>query len=100
MSRQRVRHFLGRLTRLEYLGLHLAVGLVLCVGLVVAFAIVARQVDEAGALTRFDTRLGLRLTADRKAAPLLRTGLMGLTYLSAFEFMLFFVPAVAVLLLL
>src|SRR5262249_57326636 len=68
MGWQRVRNFLARrLSRGEYLGLHLTLGLLLAGLLVLAFALVARQVDAGGALARFAPALGERLGG--RAAP-------------------------------
>ena len=56
------REFLaGHLSRKEYLGLHLAVGLLLSVVMALAFALVARQVDTSGALTEVTVRAGATL---------------------------------------
>ena len=98
MGWQHVRHFLSRrVSRKEYLGLHLTVGLVLSLLLAVCFGLVARQVDHGGALTEFDTTLGQRLAEHRAAAPVLRVVLFGFTLLGAYEVLLVLVPVVAVL---
>jgi undecaprenyl-diphosphatase len=65
--------FLGRrLSRDEYLGLHLTVGLLLCVALLGLFAIVARNVVLGTSLTRLDTAIGLRLQEHRLEHPVLK----------------------------
>ncbi len=97
MGWQHVRQFLSRrLSRKEYLGLHLTAGLLLSVLLAVAFGMVARQVDRGGALTEFDATLGRRLAEHRGLAPVLRVVLFGFTLLGAFEVLLVLVPVVAV----
>src|SRR5262249_43609219 len=83
---------IGPLSRKQSLLLRLAVGLLLSGLLAFAFAQVARQVDAGGALTQFDAQLGERLAEHRAAAPVVRTILMGLTFLGAFEVLLVLVP--------
>jgi membrane-associated phospholipid phosphatase len=70
----KVRHgfrgFLARrLSREEYLGLHLSIGLLLSVLLVVLFGTLGRAVDHGGAITRLDLRIGERLRDHREAEP-------------------------------
>jgi undecaprenyl-diphosphatase len=92
------RTFLGRLSRRQYVGVHLAVGLLLSLLLVFAFAQVARRANTDSPLTQFDTTVGLRLAEVRQEAPALRVLMMAITLVGAFEFMLVFVPLVGVIL--
>ncbi|MBI1915137.1 MAG: phosphatase PAP2 family protein [Planctomycetes bacterium] len=88
-----MREFLARrLSRKDYLGLHLAVGLLLSVMMAVAFALVARQVDTAGALTEVDAAVGQRLAEHRASGPVVRAVLIGLTLLGASDVLLVLVP--------
>jgi undecaprenyl-diphosphatase len=98
MRWQRWREFLGRLSRRQYLAVHLLVGLLLSVLLVFVFAQIARRVSGDDPLTQFDTALGLRLAELRREAPALRVLMMAVTLVGAFEFMLVFVPLVGVIL--
>ena len=89
MNARRVWVFLARrLSREEYLGLHLTVGLLLSLCLLGGFVAIARSVEGHRQLTRFDETLGLRLQKQREASPLTRAVLVGVTELGS-------VPAMA-----
>jgi undecaprenyl-diphosphatase len=99
MTWQGVRGFLARrLSREEYLGLHLTLGLVMSLVLLVLFALTARAVDRQGNLTRFDTALGERLHAHREAHPAVRSVVIGITEMGAFQTLLVFGLVVGVVL--
>ena len=89
MDGQRVWVFLARrLSREEYLGLHLTVGLILSLCLLGCFVAIARSVEGRRHLTLFDETLGLRLQTLREASPITRAVLIGITQLGS-------VPAMA-----
>jgi hypothetical protein len=61
-----------RLSREEFLGLHLTIGLLLSVCLVIAFALIANGVERPEHLARLDERVGRELAASRTVSPALR----------------------------
>lgn len=87
-----------RLSRTEYLGLHLTVGLVLSLLLALAYVGLAREVFTDDGVQAFDTRLGLQLKEHREAYGEWAVAVLLVTWLGAFEFMLVFVPMVGWLL--
>jgi membrane-associated phospholipid phosphatase len=84
MNRARIRAFLARrLSREEYLGLRLTIGLLLSVCLLVCFGLIARSVEGGRGLTRLDQRIGLSLAEHRERAPLLRDFFLAVTQLGS-----------------
>src|SRR5439155_11891206 len=76
-----------RLSREEYLGLHLTVGLLLSVCLVIVFGLLANSVERPEHLVRFDERLGGELAESRLTSPVLRQVFLGITQLGSFPAM-------------
>jgi undecaprenyl-diphosphatase len=88
MSWHRLGGFLARrLSREEYLGLHLTVGLLLSVGLVIVFALIAHGIEKPEHLARLDERLGQELAASRAESPALRHTFLSITQLGSFPAM-------------
>src|SRR5204863_6877303 len=65
--------FLGRrISKDQYLGLHLTLGMILSLAMLGLFAVIGHNVIGDTELTQFDTRIGLRLQAHRLASPVVR----------------------------
>jgi membrane-associated phospholipid phosphatase len=81
---KRFRGFLARrLSREEYLGLHLSIGLLLSVLLLIAFGLLGRAVESQDALTRFDRNLGEWLRDSREAEPGLNKVVVAVTQMGS-----------------
>jgi membrane-associated phospholipid phosphatase len=76
-----------RLSREEFLGLHLTIGLVLSLCLVVAFGLIARGVERPEHLAHVDTSLGEELATSRAESPNLRYAFLLITQLGSFPAM-------------
>jgi membrane-associated phospholipid phosphatase len=76
-----------RLSREEFLGLHLTVGLLLSVCLVLIFGFIAHGVVKPEHLADFDESLGEKLAASRSASPVLRHTFLIITQLGSFPAM-------------
>ena len=93
MPWQRIKVFMGRrLSRTDYLGLHLTVGLALILLLTLLYVWVAREVFNHDAMSAFDQRMGTTLAAHRDSEPVFIWPMVLVTWLGAFELMLVLVP--------
>ncbi len=99
MASTGLRNFVSRrLSRSEYLGLHLTVGLLLTVLLLGVFLGIAQGIDRHGDLTRFDVNLSLAMKEHRAQWSAVRYAFYLLTWLGAWEILRILVPLVAVFL--
>lgn len=86
-----VRHVRGfvsrRLSREEYLGLHLTIGLFLSLVLLAVFVLIARNVTGHERLIQFDDEVGREVSAYRAEAPIVRHCFLTITWLGSVEVM-------------
>jgi len=92
---QRFKGFMGRrLSRTDYLGLHLTLGLCFTLLLTLAYVWVAREVFTHQDLNSFDHRFGKEMAEHRANAPVLLWTMWLLTWLGSFQLMLVLVPLI------